>query len=318
MLPNCRCSTKKTSPDRGNKQPHYGKGRNLMINWRTLSKVAIAAGLATAVLSACSAAPASPPPSANTESSVPSASANGDGARPTVVLVHGAWADASSWAGEVKSLQASGYTVRAIANPVQDLTTDSETVADFLKTVDGPIVLVGHSYGGSVITNAAAGNPNVKALVYVDAAAPDVGETNGSFSGADSFLKQRPEPELFDQVPYPGAPAGAMDLYLKEDIFVTNFANDLPKETAQQLWASQRAASTAAFDTPSQAAAWKTIPSWYLISTGDQIITPTSERAMAQRAHSTVTEFNGGSHPTLISHPDAVTAVIQSAINSVQ
>ncbi|MGH3845482.1 MAG: alpha/beta fold hydrolase, partial [Pseudonocardiaceae bacterium] len=182
----------------------------------------------------------------------------GDGALSTVVLVHGAWADASSWAGEVKSLQASGYPVRAIANPLQNLTTDSETVADFLKTLSGPIVLVGHSYGGSVITNAAAGNPNVKALVYVDAAAPDVGETNGSLSGADSVLKHKSAPELFDQLPYPGAPAGVMDLYLKEDIFVTNFANDLPKETAQQLWASQRAASTAAFDTPSRAAAWRT------------------------------------------------------------
>jgi pimeloyl-ACP methyl ester carboxylesterase len=242
---------------------------------------------------------------------------NGDRARPTIVLVHGAWADASSWAGEMKSLQASGYTVRAIANPLQNLTTDSETVADFLKTLSGPIVLVGHSYGGSVITNAAAGDPNVKGLVYVDAAAPDVGETNGSLSGADSVLSHRPKPELFDELPYPGAPPGGTDLYLKEDIFVTNFANDLPKQTAQQLWASQRAASTAAFDTPSLAAAWKTIPSWYFISTGDQIITPTSERAMAQRAHSTITEFNGGSHLTLISHPDAVTAVIQSAINTV-
>jgi pimeloyl-ACP methyl ester carboxylesterase len=292
-----------------------------MVNWRTLSKVAAAVGLATAVLSACSSVPASPVPSvpANPKSSIPSASlgVNGNGARPTVVLVHGAWADASSWAGEVQSLQASGYTVRAIANPLQNLTTDSETVADFLKTVSGPIVLVGHSYGGSVITNAAAGNPNVKALVYVDAAAPDIGETNGSLSGADSVLKHRSEQELFDRLPYPGAPAGVMDLYLTEDIFVTNFANDLPKEAAQQLWASQRAASTAAFDTPSRAAAWKTIPSWYFISTGDQIITPASERAMAQRAHSTVTEFNGGSHLTLISHPDAVTAVIQSAINSV-
>jgi pimeloyl-ACP methyl ester carboxylesterase len=241
----------------------------------------------------------------------------GDGARPTVVLVHGAWADASSWAGEVTSLQAAGYPVRAIANPLQNLTTDSETVADFLKTLSGPIVLVGHSYGGSVITTAAAGNPNVKALVYVDAAAPDVGETTGSLSGADSVLQRKPASELFDQLPSPGVPAGVMDLYLKGDIFVTNFANDLPKQTAQQLWASQRAASTAAFDTPSQAPAWRTIPSWYFISTGDQIITPTSERAMAQRAHSTVTEFNGGSHLTLISHPDAVTAVIQSAINSV-
>lgn len=264
----------------------------------------------------CSSGPSG---SGSTASSAPSAAtaASGGGARPTVVLVHGAWADASSWAGEVKSLQASGYTVRAIANPLENLTTDSETVADFLQTVGGPIVLVGHSYGGSVITNAAAGNPNLKALVYVDAAAPNVGETNGSLSGADSVLNQKPKTELFDQLPYPGAPAGAMDLYLKQAIFVNNFANDLPKNTAQQLWASQRTASTAAFDTPSQPAAWTTIPSWYFISTGDQIITPTSERAMAQRAHSTVTEFNGGSHLTLISHPDAVTAVIQSAINSV-
>ena len=284
--------------------------------WRCPSATAvIAITLITAV--SCSSAASG---AANTKSSAPSAPTgmNGNGGRPTVVLVHGAWADTSSWAGEVKSLQASGYTVRAIPNPLQNLTTDSEAVADFLKTVSGPIVLVGHSYGGSVITNAAAGNPNVKALVYVDAAAPAVGESTGSLSGADSVLNHKPAPELFDQLPDPGAPAGVMDLYLKKDIFVTNFANDLPRKTAQQLWASQRAASTAAFDTPSQAAAWKTIPSWYFISTGDQIITPTSERAMAQRAHSTVTEFNGGSHLTLISHPDAVTAVIQSAINSVQ
>src|SRR3954466_5435687 len=95
-----------------------------------------------------------------------------DGAKPTIVLVHGAWADASSWNGEVDELQAQGYVVRAIANPLENLTTDSGDVADFLRSIDGPIVLVGHSYGGSVITN--EGNPNVKALVYVDAAAPDV------------------------------------------------------------------------------------------------------------------------------------------------
>src|SRR6476469_9600895 len=185
--------------------------------------------------------------------------------------------------------------------------------ADFLRSIDGPIVLVGHSYGGSVITNAAEGNSNVKALVYVDAAAPDVGETNGSLSGADSVLKHIPEDELFDTLPYPGAPAGAVDLYLKKDVFLAHFGNDLPADVATRLWASQRAASTAAFDTPSRYAAWKTIPSWYFISTGDQIITPTSERAMAARAHSTVTEFDGGSHLTLISHPEAVTAVILDA-----
>jgi len=237
--------------------------------------------------------------------------------RPTVVLIHGAWADTSSWDGEVDALRKAGYDARAIANPLENLTTDAASVAGFLKSLSGPIVLVGHSYGGSVITEAAAGNPNVKALVYVDAAAPDVGETNGSLSGADSVLKQKPEADLFDKLPVPGAPAGTFDLYLKKDIFVHNFGGDLPADTATRLWATQRVASTAAFETPATQAAWKSIPSWYFISSGDQIITPTSEKAMAERARSQVTTFDGGSHLTLVSHPDAVTAVIQSAINSV-
>jgi pimeloyl-ACP methyl ester carboxylesterase len=238
--------------------------------------------------------------------------------KPTVVLVHGAWADASSWSGEVRSLQNDGYNVRAIANPVENLTTDAEYVHDFLKSIHGPIVLVGHSYGGAVITNAAAGLPNVKALVYVDAAAPAPGETNGQLSGADSVLATKSKAQLFTTTTYPNAPAGASELYLNEDVFVHNFANDLPRAEAEQLWASQRGASTAAFDTRSKAAAWKSVPSWYFISTGDQIITPTSELAMARRAHSHVTIFPGGSHLTLISHPDAVTAVIRSAISSVR
>jgi pimeloyl-ACP methyl ester carboxylesterase len=238
--------------------------------------------------------------------------------KPTVVLVHGAWADASSWSGEVRSLQNDGYNVRAIANPVENLTTDAEYVHDFLKSIHGPIVLVGHSYGGAVITNAAAGLPNVKALVYVDAAAPAPGETNGQLSGADSVLATKSKTQLFTTTTYPNAPAGASELYLNEDVFVQNFANDLPRAEAEQLWASQRGASTAAFDTRSKAAAWKSVPSWYFISTGDQIITPTSELAMARRAHSHVTIFPGGSHLTLISHPDAVTAVIRSAISSVR
>jgi pimeloyl-ACP methyl ester carboxylesterase len=217
-----------------------------------------------------------------------------------------------------ESLLAAGYEVRAIANPVENLTTDAEYVADFLKSLTGPVVLVGHSYGGSVITNAAAGSRKVKALVYVDAAAPDVGETNGSLSGTDSVLSRKPQSELFEKLPYPGAPPGAADLYLRKDIFVQHFANDLPPDMANRLWASQRSASTEAFDTPSQYAAWKTIPSWYFISTGDQIITPTSEMAMAKRAHSRVTVFPGGSHLTLISHPDAVTEVISAAISSLR
>ncbi|MFC4529461.1 alpha/beta hydrolase [Sphaerisporangium dianthi] len=257
----------------------------------------------------------SPPPS-HAPSNRPSSCPGAGRAKPTVVLVHGAWADASSWSGEVSALQRAGYTARAIANPLRNLTTDAASVADFLKTLSGPIVLVGHSYGGSVITNAAAGVPNVKALVYVDAAAPDVGETTGGLSGADSALNHKPE-TLYDSVSYPGAPQGATDLYLKRDVFVRSFANDLPRDTAVRLWASQRAASTSAFMTPSKAAAWRTIPSWYFISTGDRIITPSSERAMARRARAKITEFRGGSHLTLISHPEAVTPVIRSAICSV-
>ena len=284
-----------------------------------LACIAVVVG---ALLGACGTSKAptatstAPESSSSAVASAPAAPPS-NGVKPTVVLVHGAWADTSSWDGEVSALRKQGYDARAVANPLENLTTDAEYVKNFLATVSGPIVLVGHSYGGSVITNAAEGNPNVKALVYVDAAAPDVGETNGSLSGSDSALKQKPESELFDKVPYPGAPAGAVDLYLKKDVFLQNFGNDLPADVATQLWATQRSASTSAFETPSKFAAWRTIPSWYFISSGDQIITPTSEKAMAARAHSHVTIFDGGSHLTLISHPDAVTAVIRQAIDSV-
>jgi pimeloyl-ACP methyl ester carboxylesterase len=237
-------------------------------------------------------------------------------AKPAVVLVHGAWADASSWSGEVATLQAAGYDVRAVANPLQDLTTDAEYVADYLKTIHGPVVLAGHSYGGAVITTAAASLANVKALVFVDASAPAPGEANGQLSGAGSILNKDTPAQLFTATSYPGAPNGASELYLNENIFINNFANDLPRAEAERLWASQRGASTAAFDTRSKFAAWKTIPSWYFISTGDQIITAAAELAMAYRAHSHVTLFHGGSHLTLISHPDAVTAVIASAVCS--
>jgi pimeloyl-ACP methyl ester carboxylesterase len=237
------------------------------------------------------------------------------GPKPTIVLVHGAWADASSWNGEVDRLQRDGYVARAIDNPLRDLTSDAEEVKAFLSTIEGPIVLVGHSYGGAVITNAAAGNPNVKALVYVDAAAPDVGETTSQLSGKTSALRGIPA-TLFDSVPYAG-PAGAVQYYLKKHIFVHDFAPDLPAHVAEQLWATQRPAATAAFDTPSAAAAWKSIPSWYVIGMKDEIITPESELAMAHRAHSHIVEVPGGSHLTLISHPDAVTNQILAAARSV-
>jgi len=284
---------------------HFPARRVAALTAATLIAAVLAAGCgrASSPWGDAAAAPSDPPPSIGL---------------PHVVLVHGAWADTASWDAEVAALRKAGYDARAIANPVENLITDAESVARFLASLDGPIVLVGHSYGGSVITNAAAGNPNVKALVYVDAAAPDVGETNGSLSGSDSVLKTKPEDELFDKLIRPGAAPGVADLYLKQEIFVEHFARDLPEAQAMRLWATQRSASTAAFDTPSEHAAWKTIPSWYLISTGDDIITPTAEEAMARRAKSTVTMFEGGSHLTLISHPETVTAVIVEAIESVR
>src|SRR5258708_15446400 len=190
-------------------------------------------------------------------------------AKPTVVLVHGAWADASSWSGEVATLQAAGYDVRAIANPLQNLTTDSQYVADYLKAIHGPVVLAGHSYGGSVITNAAVGLANVKRLGYVDSAAPPPGQTTGQLSGAGSVLTKKTPAELFYTTTSPGGSSGAPQLYLKETIFIHNFAGDLPQSRAKVTWASQRGASMTAFDTPSPAAAWKTIPSWYFITSGE-------------------------------------------------
>jgi pimeloyl-ACP methyl ester carboxylesterase len=232
----------------------------------------------------------------------------------TVVLVHGAWADPSSWDGEIGQLQQHGCSVRAVANPVQNLTTDSDHVADFLRTIDGPVLLVGHSYGGAVITNAAAQVNNVVGLVYVDAFAPDVREAVSELGGQTSAIATTPASELFEEIP--GAPTGTRNLILRQRVFISNFASDLPRAAALRLWASQTVASTGALTTPSRYAAWKTVPSWYFISTGDQIITPEAEMMQAQRAHSHVVTFRGGSHITLISHPTAVTRVIGDAMST--
>ncbi len=235
--------------------------------------------------------------------------------KPTIVLVHGAWANAASWSGEIDRLRRDGYVVRALANPLRGLTSDAADVADVLTTLSGPIVLVGHSYGGAVITNAAAGNRNVKELVYVDAAAPAVGETTAELSGKTSALGAAPD-TLYDLVPYPGAPAGDHLLYLKESVFLQSFAPDLPAQTAQTLWASQGPAAMRAFTTPSSAAAWQTIPSWYVIGAADKIITPESQLMMAHRAHARILMVPGGSHLTLVSHPTEVTNQILAAAHA--
>jgi pimeloyl-ACP methyl ester carboxylesterase len=232
--------------------------------------------------------------------------------KPTIVLVHGAWADGSSWNGVTARLVHDGYTVRVPPNPLRSLPDDSATIADFLSTLSGPIVLVGHSYGGAVITNAATGNPNVKALVYVDAFAPDENETVLPLAGPDSALAVDPT-TVFDFVPYPGAPPGDVDLYLKRSVFFRSFANGVPRATAELLYAGQRPFALSAGNEPAGVPAWKTIPSWYVLGTQDNIIPPAQQRFMATRATARITEVKAG-HLSMISRPGAVTDVILTAV----
>jgi pimeloyl-ACP methyl ester carboxylesterase len=234
--------------------------------------------------------------------------------KPTIVLVHGAWADGSGWSGVVERLQRRGYPVRVPPNPLRSLPGDSATVADFLSTLTGPIVLVGHSYGGAVITNAATGNAAVKALVYVDAFAPEQGETVFPLAGADSALAVDPT-TVFDFVPYPGAPTGDVDLYLKQTVFLESFANGIPERKALLLYATQRPVTFSSGNQPSGVPAWKTIPSWYLIGTQDKIIPPAQQRFMAERAHARIEEAKAG-HLAMVSRPDAVTDIILSAVRA--
>lgn len=254
------------------------------------------------------------PATAATAVPAPASHAQPHGPLPTIVLEHGAWADASSWSGVIARLQGDGYTVIAPPNPLRGLSSDSAYLSDVLATISGPIVLVGHSYGGAVITNAATGDPNVKALVYVDAFAPDQGEIVNALAGAGSALAADPS-TLFDIRPYPGAAAGDADAYLKPSVFVNSFAQDLPRSEALELAATQRPIALSAGNEPSGVPAWKTIPSWYLVGMQDKIITPASQLAMAQRAGSHIAKVNA-SHVSLISHPGAVVDLVESAVRA--
>jgi pimeloyl-ACP methyl ester carboxylesterase len=231
--------------------------------------------------------------------------------KPTVVLVHGAWADASSWSREITDLEAAGYPVLAPPDPLRSLSGDSRYLRKFLSTVAGPIILVGHSYGGAVITNAATGNHNVKALVYVDAFAPKAGEKVFGLTGAGSVLAGDPA-TLFDLRPYPGAPTGDADVYLKPAVISQAFAPDVSAEKQAVITATQRPITFTAGNELSGTPAWKTIPSWYLLGTQDRMITASEQLMMAKRAHSHLTEIRS-SHVSLISHPAAVDAIIVAA-----
>ena len=243
------------------------------------------------------------------------AAAGTGGAKPVIVIEHGAWADGSSWDQVVRILQGDGYTVYVPPNPLRGVATDSAYLNDFLtqnmNLTGKPVVLVGHSYGGFVITNAAVGDSEVKALVYVDAFLPKHGDTLKSLTTSGSCLAADPT-KVFDFVPYPGGPAGDVDLYVKQSLFPGCFANGLPASEAAALAATQRPLAASALDEPSGAPAWATLPSWDVIGAGDHIIPEAAQLAMAQRAHAHITEINAP-HLSMISSPDAVSRVIEQA-----
>jgi pimeloyl-ACP methyl ester carboxylesterase len=238
----------------------------------------------------------------------------GHSAKPVIVLEHGAWADASSWSSVISRLQRRGFTVYAPPNPLRGLPQDSAYLHQFLTQnaalAGQPVVLVGHSYGGAVITNAAVGDPEVKALVYVDAFIPDQGDTIGKLAigsclGADSF----------NPVPYPGGPPGDVDLYIKPDVVPGCFATGVPASQAAVIAAAQRPLAASAFAEPSGPPAWTTIPSWAVIGTGDRVIPPAQLTFMAQRAGAHITDVNAG-HLSLIAKPSVVTRVILEAVQA--
>jgi pimeloyl-ACP methyl ester carboxylesterase len=236
---------------------------------------------------------------------------------PTIVLVHGAWADASGWDQVILRLQEDGFTAHAPSNPLRGLPQDSAYLHDFLTQnpalAGQPVVLVAHSYGGAVITNAAVGDPQVKALVYVDAFIPDQDETIGQLAGAQlgSCLLGNPA-DIFNLVPYPGGPADDVDLYIKPSLVPGCFANGLSPHQVAVIAATQRPLAASAFSEPSGAPAWKTIPSWAVIGNADRVIPPAELTFMAKRAGAHITEVSAG-HLSMIADPEMVAQVIEQA-----
>ena len=235
--------------------------------------------------------------------------------KPTIVLVHGAWADASSWNAVAAGLQSQDFTVLAPPNLLRGVAADAAYVASFLaQRTAGPVVLVGHSYGGFVITNAATGGGDVRALVYIDAFMPDDGETTFQILGGSGSAIDVPDPTtVLDIVGYPGAPEGDADAFLKPDTVHRSFAQDLPEADRWLIAAGQRPITLSANTTGSMTSAWKTLPSWTVVGTEDRIIPPDAQRRMAERAGATITEV-AASHVSMVSHPqDTIDAILAAA-----
>lgn len=232
----------------------------------------------------------------------------------TVVLVHGAFAESASWSGVVSRLQDQGVAVVATPNPLRSVSTDAENVRRATEGIGGPIVLVGHSYGGAVITEAAVDNPAVVGLVYVAAFAPDSGETALGLTG------QFPGSTLGETVRAYPLGDGTNDLVVARDLFPQQFAADVPAAEAAVQAATQRPIRDVALSEPQPEGtpAWKSLPSWFVFGDADKNIPVEGLRFMAKRAGAvSVTEVPGASHSVMVSQPDRVVAVIREAIDHV-
>lgn len=237
-----------------------------------------------------------------------------DADKPTIVLVHGAFADASSWHPVIERLVRRGHDVLAPSNPLRGLDTDVQYLRDFLATVPGPIVLVGHSYGGFVMTNAATGNTDVAALVYVAAFAPDAGETVGGISASapGSLLG----PDALTVRPYLAADGTEhLEGYISTERYREVFAGDVDRKDASTYAVSQKPADLSLLGTPSGPPAWAEIPSWTLVATNDRVIPPDAQRSMAERANSVTVEVRA-SHSVAVSRAGTVAGFIERAAES--
>jgi pimeloyl-ACP methyl ester carboxylesterase len=234
--------------------------------------------------------------------------------KPTIVLVHGAFADSSGWGDIMSTLLTLGYPVVAASNPLRSLSYDAGYVARILASIKGPIVLVGHSYGGMVINGAAAGASNVKALVFISADAPVAGESAVELAGR--FPGSTLGPTLAPPVPLGD---GTNDLYILQDKFPAQFCTDVPEPLAARMAASQRPATDLALNEKASGSAWKALPSWFVWGELDKNIPAAAHRFMAERANAReALEIKGGSHVVFISHADTVAAMIVRAARHAQ
>ncbi|HEX7301583.1 alpha/beta hydrolase [Lentzea sp.] len=228
--------------------------------------------------------------------------------KPTIVLVHGAFADASSWNGVVERLQRKGFPVVAVANPLRSLTGDAQYLRQVLASIDGPVILAGHSYGGMVQSQAALGNANVKALVYVAAFAPEKGES------ALDLSNKFPGSTLGDTLSTIPLGDGTTDLVIQQDKYWQQFAADVPRKDATLAAATQRPVNDSALGEKAGEPAWHAVPSYFVVAGKDKNIPIAAQKWMAERAHGrAVVEVGDASHSVAVSHPETVADLIVRA-----